>query len=193
MLIEFTCFFERLQKSYSVSLESEIIEYIYEEYTGKYKNYTLLELINIFYTGRIELSCRWSKKAIIDYIRSEKINIPQKDTSVQSNKWACWSIYNGSVKVNSIYIYELQFEISCGDMIQLLDGNIYYINIEAIDEDFIDVVCVYLTDVKTNNEIWMYGEKFVHMLDYDDVVIIQNIDKCHFDRKYFEAKDMSIV
>ncbi len=39
----------------------------------------------------------------------------------------------------------------------------------------------------------MYGEKFVHMLDYDDVVIIQNIDKCHFDRKYFEGKDMSIV
>jgi hypothetical protein len=73
-------------------------------------------------------------------------------------------------------------------MIQLSDGNIYYIHIEAIDEDFVDVVCVYLTDVETNNEIWMYGKKFMQLLDYDDVAIIQNIDKCHFDRKYFEGK-----
>ena len=44
---EFVCFFERLQKSLNIQLDSDIISKIHDYYEGSYENYTLLELINL--------------------------------------------------------------------------------------------------------------------------------------------------
>lgn len=180
--IEFACLFEKLQKVKGIYLDSDIVSQIYNYYERKYDNYTLVELL-YYLNEDTQLRCDWNKKSLIEMIRNFKIDIPEKDCLLKPSTWDCMRIRQHNDGVNfiyCIYIYDFQFEINSGDIIKLSDNETYQIDIDRIEDLYVDIVFVYLWNLKTQNELCIKGEDFIHLLDYEDVTILQNMNKNYF-------------
>lgn len=89
-VLEFTCFFERFQKNLDIQVDSDIVGYIFDFYEDKstYENYTLLELIGLLKTKRIQITCDLNKYAIIEMIEEQNIDILKKDSVLQPSSWS---------------------------------------------------------------------------------------------------------
>ena len=187
--IEVVCLLHKLQKKLKVDIDSDIVLMIYEYYDSRYDNYTLLELINELYLARRQITCMWNKKELIELIKELWIDIPFKDKPLQNNTWQClkqkiiddiYSYY--------IYIYDCCFEFQDGDIIQMEDKKVYYIDIENVEEVitnnneivYTDLVYVYLSEINTLEKITMTGEKFMKIVDNEDITILRNTDKTYY-------------
>lgn len=184
--VEFACFLERLQRSIGVSLDSELTARIYEQYEISYDNYTFFELFELLKDKGINITCKYNKKSLIEFIRYNNIDIPQKDGPMKPSEWKHIRYRKSLDCIDVSY-----FEFSDGDIIRLPDNSLHEIYIhkwgELISEDlpvddpdsYKDVVYVYLTDMETQEEHRLYAEEFIEILDEDDVTIEQCIN-CYY-------------
>jgi len=180
--IEFACFFQRLQKSIGIYIDSDIVGKIYDYYEGKYENYTLLELIYELHNSRVQIDCPWNKKELIKMIKERKLNIPVKHTPTKKTQWEHYNARQifDTHRSDYIYVYDCNFEFGRRDVIKLGNTKTYSINIERVEGRFMDIIFVHLMNLYEHEEISMSAREFMHMIDSDDVTILQNMDKCHF-------------
>jgi len=187
--IEFACLLHKIQKNLKVDIDSDVICMIYEDYDNRYNNYTLLELIYELYLARRQITSRWNKKELIQLIKELWIDIPLKNTPLQSNIWQCHKkTIADDVYSYYIYVYDCSFEFQDGDIIQMEDSKIYTIEIELVEEIitdyneiiYTDLVYVHLSDINTVEKITMTGEKFMNIVDNEDITILKNTDKVYY-------------
>jgi len=131
-------------------------------------NISLLELIHELYIQRIEITCEWNKKSIINFIKERDININEALTFEKYK----WEYYCKNHYINCLYIYDVDFEFCEDDIIKLEDETICKIIIENINNN----IYIYLNDKKMN------VDEFINIINNKDITIIKNIDKCYFDR-----------
>jgi hypothetical protein len=156
-------------------------------YAGPYDNYTLIELLHILKEKNIEITCSWNKNAIIEMIKSneQKFNIPKKYEPLQPSTWKYdrHRITEDSFRYDYLTVmsnsYGVLFEFTESDLIRLIDGKIYEIEITKEVEFqnvniYLDIIYVYMYCIDTSEEKYFYAEEFVRMLDYEDVTIIRN-------------------
>jgi hypothetical protein len=156
-------------------------------YAGPYENYTLIELLHILKEKNIETTCYWNKNAIIEMIKSDeqKFNIPKKYEPLQPSTWKYdrHRITVDSFRYDYLIVtsdsYNASFEFTQNDLIKLIDGKIYEIEItkdmELINANiYVDTIYVYIYCIDTAEEKYFYAEEFIKMLDYEDVTIIRN-------------------
>jgi hypothetical protein len=151
---------------------------------GSYENYTLIELIDILFDTPFRRDCPWNKKAIIEMIQEENMNVPKK-LELEPTKWEHYRIRH-SLDVLQTPL----FDIYEGCIIELEDGSRWDIDIsndqilksEDLPKDdynsWEDVIYVYLEG--PDDEIQMTVEEFIHMLDHDDVTLLQVRDCNYF-------------
>ena len=185
--IEFACVMDKLSKSLKIDLDPDLVGEIHSIYEGSYENYTLLELIGLLRKNKIKITCAWNKKAIIAFIEENKYNIPKKYEPMEPTKWEHYRIRRSLdvIDTENIEFYE-------GSMVKMPDGEDYLIDVnkwgELISEDldqtdpdsWVDVIYVYLENIKTKEEICMYAEEFIECLDYEDVTILQDRNTGYF-------------
>ena len=190
--ITFTCILNELakresEKNQSSNLEimSDISQKIYELYEGSYENYTLIELIKILRQSNNEDKCPWNKKAIIELIERENMDVPRK-FKLEPTKWEHYRIRR-SLDVLQTPL----FDIYEGCIIELEDGSRW--DIDVVEDQILksedlprddyesweDIVYVYLEGAE-GEEIQMTADEFIHMLDHDDVTLLQIRDLCYF-------------
>lgn len=184
----FTCILVELAKLENVEVVSDISKKIYEIYEGTYENYTLFELIEILWANGMH-DCPLNKKAIIERIERDKLDIPKK-FKPEPSKWHHYSIRRSlNVLVTPI------FEIYEGCIIELKDGSVWEIEVcsqrslqeaataaEGCDRQYEDVVFIGLDGMyeKRDSQFDMDAVEFMHMLDHDDVTLLQIRDLNYF-------------
>jgi hypothetical protein len=197
--IEFACVLDEITKKLAIKIDSDIIGKIYDIYEGSYENYTLLELINLLEIERI--TCSWNKKTIIETIKNHKLNIAKKYEPIEPTEWICHErrCSLGSIHIDCIYTDKTYFEFNEGDMFQISNGNIYIIDdIQKSEDDYNyeqdqetleldspkEIVHIYLRNINTEEQICIYAEDFIYTLDYHDITILQNDNRClYYDQK----------
>ena len=178
--IEFACLFERLQNKLDIRVNSDIVSKIYDIYDGKYENYTLLELINKLLENKVNITCPWNKKMIIEMIKidEQKFNISKKYEPMKQSNWTLIKLENEN--------YGLQFNnfitISNHDIISFSNG--YEYEIMIIKDKHNEQIYVYLFNLNNEHEICYYSKTFASILDYEDITIITNKDKGLFEGPY---------
>lgn len=184
--IEFACLFERLQNKLDIRVNSDIVSKIYDIYDGKYENYTLLELINKLLENKVNITCPWNKKMIIEMIKTDeqKFNISKKYEPMKQSNWTLIKLEdkNYSLQLNNF------ITISNNDIIKFSNDNEYEIMIvkeEQIKQNKqIEQIYIYLFDLNNEHEICYYPKTLVSILDNEDVTIITNKDKNLFEGPY---------
>jgi hypothetical protein len=155
---------------------------------GSYENYTLIELIKILMQSDDVNKCPWNKQAIIEWIETENKDVPKK-MELEPTKWEHYRIRR------SLDVLETPlFDIYEGCIIELEDGSRWDIDVskdqilksEDLPKDdynsWEDVIYVYLDglDEAQGEGIRMTADEFIHMLDHDDVTLLQIRDLCYF-------------
>jgi hypothetical protein len=184
----FTCILVELAKLENVEVVSDISKKIYEIYEGNYENYTLFELIEILWAAGIH-DCPFNKKAIIERIERDKLDIPKK-FKPEPSEWHHYRIRRSlNVLVTPI------FEIYEGCIIELKDGSVWGIEVcsqrslqkdataaEGCGRQYEDVVFIGLDGMyeKSDSQFDMDAAEFMHMLDHDDVTLLQIRDLNYF-------------
>ena len=186
--IEFICFFERLQNKLDIRINSDLISKIYDIYDGKYENYTLLELINKLLENKVNITCPWNKKMIIEMIKTDeqKFNISKKYEPMKQSNWTLIKLEdeNYGLQLNNF------ITISNNDIIKLSNDNEYEYEIMFVKEEQKEQkeqkeqIYVYLFDLNNEHEICYYPKTLVSILDNEDVTIITNKDKNLFEGPY---------
>jgi hypothetical protein len=156
-------------------------------FDGPYENYTLIELLHIIKEKKIDITCPWNKKMIIEMIKTDeqKFNIPKKYEPLIPSTWnfdkhkITTDSYRDEYLSMSSKLYNASFEFKYNDLIRLIDGNIYIIEFVRDTEFlnvnmYVDIMYVYMYCNDTGEEKYVYGDEFVKMLDYEDVTIIRN-------------------
>ena len=187
--VEFACTLTEILKSHNIEMDTDLVGNIYENYKPKYDNYTLLELVGILCKMDVEITCAWNKKALINMIERKNINIPIKTDPMQPTKWKHYRVRR------SLDVIETEhMEFYDGSIIQMQDGEAYLIDTIVIEgEELISadlpedeessykkLICIYLKNIKTEDESSMYIEEFMHNLDYEDVTILQDRNRAYF-------------
>jgi hypothetical protein len=156
-------------------------------FDGPYENYTLIELLHIIKEKKIDITCPWNKKMIIEMIKTDeqKFNIPKKYEPLIPSSWnfdkhiITTDSYRDEYLIVLSYLYNASLKFKYNDLIKLSDGNIYIIEFVR-DTDFfninmyVDIMYVYMYCNDTGEEKYVYEDEFVKMLDYEDVTIIRN-------------------
>lgn len=180
--INFACFFERFQKSLGYTIDSEIVGNIFEYY-DTYDNYTLPELIYTLDKKRIKIDCEYNKKAIVEMIKSKKINIPTKNGPIQHSEWYQYydRPYIEYSRRNIIKIKKYGLSFMHNDVFKI-DGVEWMIDdIEAQDEETdgdYDKVYVHCIDCETQSESrCIEANDFIYMVDHDDFTIVASFDR----------------
>lgn len=183
--IEFACFFERLQKSIGYQIDSVIVGQIFDYYEGSYENYTLLELISMLSSKDITIDCAFNKKAIIEMIEQQKIDIPKRYEDIQPTSW--WMEEGG--RYNYIFIPNMYFAFYEGDIFKTQGGMVWeldhiesyeegiYDEFQSIDEEpeeYQNVVYMYFINKDTGDDICVQADDFIYSLDYEDTTIVYN-------------------
>lgn len=183
--IEFACFFERLQKSIGYQIDSDIVGQIFDYYEGSYENYTLLELISMLSSKDITIDCAFNKKAIIEMIEQQKIDIPKRYEDIQPTSW--WMEEGG--RYNYIFIPNMYFAFYEGDIFKTQGGMVWeldhiesyeegiYDEFQSIDEEpeeYQNVVYMYFINKDTGDDICVQADDFIYSLDYEDTTIVYN-------------------
>ena len=170
----------------NIEVNGDMRDTIYEAYEGCYENYTLLELINLLDKSNIAIPCPWNKKAIIEMIKTNDLDVPKKQEEIQSTVWKhCSMIFN-------FYAIEAPgFEFYEGYIIQLADGMIYEIDVgdneQLISEDlpeddpdscenmiYVHLLPSVIPEFQEFPVIHMTADEFMHTLDYENVTILQD-------------------
>lgn len=134
-----------------------------------YENYTLLELIGIMENTGYRRMCPWNKKAIIEFIEHKKMDIPTKSGKLEPTQWHHYSTAQGE---GVLCTPTCKFYDGCAILLQ--DGTIYDIEMrEAIADNDDIVICVDLIGDSEEQDKHMRGDEFVHILDYEDITLIQ--------------------
>lgn len=135
---------------------------------ASYENYTLLELITIMERSEYSRKCPWNKKSIIKFIEKEEINIPKKLKALEATKWHHYSTarYEGVLVTPTCKFYD-------GCAIQLQDGSIWDIEVREAMSDEDIVVCIDLIGESEEDDKHMRGEEFIHMLDHENITLLQ--------------------
>jgi hypothetical protein len=183
--IEFACFFERLQKSIGYQIDSDIVGQIFDYYEGSYENYTLLELISMLSRKNIKIDCAFNKKAIIEMIEQQEIDIPKQYEAMQPTSW--WMEEGG--RYNYIFIPNMYFAFYEGDIFKTQGGMVWeldhiesyeegiYDEFQSIDEEpdeYLVVVYMYFINKLTGDDICKQADDFIYSLDYEDTTIVHN-------------------
>lgn len=185
--IEFVCTLNEITQSLNITMDSELVAKIYDLYHYSYENYTLLELIRMLKMQDIEITCAWNKKAIIRMIEQKSMtaNVPKKSEPMEPTKWHYRCIKRS---LDIIKTDDTGFEFYDGCIIKLPDDDtLYEIEVfsteELISKDlpkdsldsYKEVVYVLLCE---DDELVkkITADEFIHMLDYEDVTIIQCIN-----------------
>jgi hypothetical protein len=135
---------------------------------ASYENYTLLQLISIMEGSAYNRKCPWNKKAIIEFIGKEKMDIPKKLKEVEPTKWHHYSTarYEGVLVTPTCKFYD-------GCAIQLQDGSMWDIEVrEALSDEDV-VVCIDLVGASEEDDKHMRGDEFMYMLDYENITLLQ--------------------
>ena len=169
--LEFACFFERLQKSLKIQIDSDIVGRMYDIYEGSYDNYTLLELISLMEINKIKTdSNKVSKKSLIQQIKDQNLDLPKKyEPSAPSTNWFIAGGKKSTNYNNYICIEDHDIIIDEGSKITMTDNITYRIEHMSSfknDEDYI-----HLRDLETRQTFWMYVEEFINILDTEDVAL----------------------
>lgn len=179
--LEFACFFERLQKSLSIRLDSDVVSHIYDIYSHTYDNYGLFEIYGLIKQKQKIYIDMMNWNVLIDIAR--KLDLPQKhinDTILEPS----WYLMRDRYDIMSITLVYPKFEIFQGDLIRLSDGYTYEINEIYLmdfdlygtdDEDAIRDDCkVCLENVDTGDFMDMSGRDFIFELDCKDIQYIDS-------------------
>jgi hypothetical protein len=135
---------------------------------ASYENYSLLQLISIMEGSEYSRKCPWNKQAIIEFIEKENLNIPKKIKEMEPTKWHHYSTtrYEGVLVTPTCKFYD-------GCAIQLQDGSMWDIEVhEALSGEDV-VVCVDLIGESEEDNKHMRGEEFIHMLDHENITLLQ--------------------
>lgn len=137
--------------------------------TASYENYTLLELISMMEQTGYKRMCPWNKKSIIEFIETNKVNIAKKANDIEPTQWHHYSTARGEGVLSTP---TCKFYNGCA--LQLQDGKIYDIEVyEATSEDEDIVVCIDLIGDSEEEDKHKRGEEFIHLLDNEDVTLLQ--------------------
>lgn len=127
--LEFCLLFSMLERKMGCSMDSSIVEMIYDMYRGTYENYTLFELIDMLQCNGISIDCPLNKRRIICMMEEKNISLPQKDISecMEPTKWfvakdICLCDY---VIFSNTATY---MGMCCNDLIRMEDGTLYSIS-----------------------------------------------------------------
>ena len=152
-------------------------------FDGPYENYTLIELLHILKEKKIDITCPWNKKMIIEMIKTDeqKFNIPKKYEPLVPSSWnfdkhrITTDSYIDEYLIVLSYLYNASLKFKYNDLIKLSDGNIYIIEfVRDVEFSNVDIMYVYMYCNNTGEEKYVYEDEFVKMLDYDDITIIRN-------------------
>lgn len=188
--LEFACFFHRLQATIGISIDSNIIELIYDEYCNTYyEKYTLFELIDMLDYRRIPIdgNCLLNKKAIIAMIREKGLAIPDKSWFDKDSK-TTWFVYvtcekNDFLKytsksLQSCEIFQQQQKVICIKKMKT-DLEISRHDVFEIDGENYEIfdilsnkVIIYHSNSDTTEV--MLIDKFIQLIDNSDTTIIRN-------------------
>jgi hypothetical protein len=177
--IEFACFFERFQKSIGLEIDPEIVGEVYDHYEGSYENYTLLELISMLSMKQITIDCEFNKKAIIEMIKTQKIDIPKRYEPMQPTTW--W-LEEGK-RYNHIFVPNMYFAFYEGDIFKTHCGIIWELVDIQRDNDTEDAedaeenqsaVYMHFINKDTGDDIYIEAGDFIYSLDYQDTTIVYN-------------------
>ena len=186
----------------NIEVNGDMRDTIYEAYEGCYENYTLLELINLLDKSNIAIPCPWNKKAIIEMIKTNDLDVPKKQEEIQSTVWNHYSIRD------SLDVIEAHgFEFYEGYIIQLEDGIIYEIDVEQdqqlISEDlpeddpdsWEDVIYVHLLPYLSPDtpRVCITADEFIHKIDHENVTILQDRKRGYYMNKEQETQWRSYV
>ena len=152
-------------------------------FDGPYENYTLIELLHILKEKKIDITCPWNKKMIIEMIKTDEqnFNIPKKYEPLVPSSWnfdkhrITTHSYIDEYLIVLSYLYNASLKFKYNDLIKLSDGNIYIIEfVRDVEFSNVDIMYVYMYCNNTGEEKYVYEDEFVKMLDYDDITIIRN-------------------
>lgn len=173
---EFACFFNRLQKSLNVYIDSDIVAMIYKEYIRKYyEKHTLWQLSSMLDKNNAYICCKHSKKSIIQMIADSQLDIPCDKHWYDVPEKTEWEVHNMKyidhltptfarhVSANIICINNAGYrtEIMCGDVFYLFE-NRYSIDI-ILDDKKLVLICK-----EDNTKIVMLISEFIQRLDTDE-------------------------
>jgi hypothetical protein len=144
-----------------------------------YENYTLLELIELVHITQNDITCPFNKRAIIKMIKDKKLDIPRKTGPMHPTQWQ-----HQNLRTTLDIIQTVVCDFYEGCLIQLEDGNIYRIDVceerRLIDGNTEDVLYVYLfkyvpglEEQMNEYEARMTADRFIHMIDNDDITLLQ--------------------
>jgi hypothetical protein len=181
---EFACLLSALQEKLCIHIDKDIIAYIYDIYLiDYYDKYTLFELIDLFYTKRIPISCELSKKALVKLIKDKKLGICDKQWYDKKSitHWCQYTydwipnIYSNNIRevprMNVICIKNINTDIEiCKDDVFKID-NAYYEILSILNGK----IFIYRTrETNICENIYLDIGKFIKMIDDNDATIIQN-------------------
>lgn len=181
--------FELFQKKMIMIITKIIVEA--KTMNATYENYTLLELISIMENTEYRRMCPWNKKAIIEFIEQNKMDIPKKIGKLEPTQWHHYSTTQGE---GVLCTPMCKFYDGCAILLQ--DGTVYDIEMrEAIADDDDIVICVDLMGDYEEQDKHMRGDEFVYILDYEDITLIQVRDLDYYvsedQREYWKCRDLS--
>ena len=192
--LEFACFFARLQKTLNVHIDSDIVSIIYTEYIRTYfDKYTLFQLISMLDAKEIWIGTILSKKAIINRIETNKLDVQCGLDRYSPQSRSDWNVYNMKYidYTNSPYPRNVDENLICitnsGTRTEIMNGDIFKINkqeykVFRITDD------MHITVKIGNKETNMLISEFMEILDTQDVTIELNKFRhkiCKMDAKYY--------
>ena len=176
--IEFACFFERIQKSLNIKIDSDIVSHIYDSYCQTYETYGMFELYGILKHNNVKVdvdTMNWYK--LFDKIKEQKIDIQPKHI-LDGSCEPPWYLMRDRDDVFSITLTYPKFEIVRDDVIIMPDGfryainEIYLMNDEIYSTDDDEAIrndcMVCLENIDTMEYRDMKARDFLFVLDCDE-------------------------
>jgi hypothetical protein len=133
----------------------------------------------------VTIDCAFNKKAIIEMIEHQKIDIPKRYEAIQPTSW--WM--EEGERYNYIFIPNMYFAFHEGDIFKTQGGMVWeldhiesyeegiYDEFQSIDEepeDYQNVVYMYFINKDTGDDICIQADDFIYSLDYEDTTIVYN-------------------
>jgi len=138
---------------------------------ASYENYTLIELITLLDANKISITCPLNKNCIIQMIKYKKIDIPMLNT-IKKSEWHYEQVRYGDIVICVQGCETSTVDFLDEDIIRMEDGEEYCILLQECKE--YDNVSVLLTNIQTKEITELEGNKFVEILDKEDITIVLN-------------------
>ena len=183
--IEFACVMEEITKNLDIDMSSDVTAHIFDIYeVSSYENYSLLELLHMLMKKKYEINVPWNKKALIQMIEEQNLDIPTKMEPMQPTQWTHTKQCRDA---NIDTIHTPYMDIYKGCIFQDTEGHMQLVTNVSTTYDEKQEDLLWLQDITAEEYVVkaILVEKFISQLDKEDITILQHRD---YD-KFLNAKE----